>query len=496
MRFDDRLATVLHQPVGDAHDRAVRWRQLVDLVSRAGRHADSPVLRESLDLIRTDSQFVPEHLRAAAARAISASSMPIELLRYFASEPVVVAAPVLSAVQLDDDQWRMLLRDASPEIRGLIGTLNPQLGTEAPQAPRETQAAPSIGDVIARIERLREARERPAAPAPAAAPADPAPRKMARAAVHGEARLFRWECDPSGEIAWVEGAPRGALIGRSIARREAEEGVDEGVERAFAMRAPFRDGELAVAGEGPVAGAWKISGIPAFNDGRFAGYRGVAVRESANEQQVAPKPSSLPVDPDSLRELVHELKTPLNAIIGFAEIIERQMLGPADENYRARAGEIVTQARLLLAAIDDLDLAAKLQAEPSRRGPGADLSGLLEAIVDDLAELAAARGAWLDVEPPSMPLITNVEPALAQRLVRRFCGSIVDRAGQGERLHAKADRSGDFCRVAISQPRALASDRNGAVPQLELRLVRGLARVIGGDVSIEQGSVVLALPAA
>ena len=30
--------------------------------------------------------------------------------------------------------------------------------------------------------------------------------------------LFRWECGPSGEIAWVEGAPRGPLIGRSLAQ--------------------------------------------------------------------------------------------------------------------------------------------------------------------------------------------------------------------------------------------------------------------------------------
>ena len=39
----------------------------------------------------------------------------------------------------------------------------------------------------------------------------------------------------------------------------------------------------------------------------------------------------------------------MNAIIGFAEIIDGQMLGPADRHYRTRAAEIVGQARLLLA---------------------------------------------------------------------------------------------------------------------------------------------------
>ena len=53
--------------------------------------------------------------------------------------------------------------------------------------------------------------------------------------------------------------------------------------RAFAMRAPFRDGRSRSAGDGAVAGEWKISGVPAFEpaDGRFAGYRGIALRERA-----------------------------------------------------------------------------------------------------------------------------------------------------------------------------------------------------------------------
>ena len=54
MRFDDRLMTVLDQPASDPHDRAVRWRQLVDLVARAGAQADNPLVEQALDLIRSD----------------------------------------------------------------------------------------------------------------------------------------------------------------------------------------------------------------------------------------------------------------------------------------------------------------------------------------------------------------------------------------------------------------------------------------------------------
>ena len=87
---------------------------------------------------------------------------------------------------------------------------------------------------------------------------------------------------------------------------------------------------MTVAGEGPVAGEWKISGVPAFDptDGRFAGYRGVALRETPPPPARSGSAADMLADPDSLRELVHEIKTPLNAIIGFAEIIEGQYLGP------------------------------------------------------------------------------------------------------------------------------------------------------------------------
>ena len=93
-------------------------------------------------------------------------------------------------------------------------------------------------------------------------------------------------------------------------------------------------------------------------------------------------------DPDSLRELVHEIKTPLNAIIGFAEIIEGQYLGPADRGYRDRAAEIVRQARLLLAAIDDLDFAAKVHSTLGRTRERVDLGALIMRAADELRGIA------------------------------------------------------------------------------------------------------------
>lgn len=84
MRFDDRLLTVLKQPAEDRHDAAVRWRQLVDLVARAGGNSASSAVSEALDAIRQEARRVDEPLRAAAARAVAALPLPFGLLEYFA----------------------------------------------------------------------------------------------------------------------------------------------------------------------------------------------------------------------------------------------------------------------------------------------------------------------------------------------------------------------------------------------------------------------------
>jgi hypothetical protein len=506
VRFDDRLLTVLSQPAGDRHDLAVRWRQLVDLVARAGSSAASTSVAQALDAIRADAPSVDEKLRAAAARAVAALPLPPALLEYFASDRLAVSAPVLAAATLEPGQWRAILEAADEETRRFVETLHPEIRAE-PRAdltetlverpaeePSAAPASPSLHEVVQRIERRRRTRSR-----------------VQRgggidSAGEGAPTLFRWECGPGGEIAWVEGAPRGALIGRSIARPQDSNGdrLDPDVVRAFMLRAPFRDGMLSVGGDGLVAGEWKISGVPAFepSDGRFAGYRGIALREQ-DEAAFGEAQADLLSDPDSLRELVHEIKTPLNAIIGFAEIIEGQYLGPADRRYRERAQEIVREARLLLTAIDDLDFAAKVHSSADG-GQRVELCQLLDRCMAALGELAAARGVELARSTGARQAAAASEPELAERLIARMCTAVIEQADAGERLQLTIDAAGENWRVSISRPdhlRSLSEDEllGTAAPlerSLSLRLARGLARIAGADLTTPPGSISLVFPRA
>ncbi len=524
MQFDDRLATVLDQPADNPRDRAVQWRQLVDLIARGAPAPDAPMVVRALDRIAEGQSVVPEELRAAAARGVAGLDLPAALVAIFAGDTPAVATPVLAAARLNPDDWRTVLSGATPVSRGFIETLHPELREATPGAPTAPPAAdltseplPSIDDMVARIEAIRQG-VKPSAPVPQ--PPAPPPAVRTAAAVSADSpALFRWECSPSGDIEWVEGAPRGALIGRSIALAGNGDGVDRAVERAFARRSPFRDAGLSLGGEGLLAGNWRISGIPAFEptDGRFAGYRGVARRDGAL-LAAPPAPgtsdSVVALDHDSLRELVHEIKTPLNAIIGFAEIIDGQYLGPAHRSYRERAAEIVRQARTLLVAIDDLDFAARLQSDRSRPGLGTDIAAFFTDFARRLGDRSLTHGVLLEYDFDAANVRCALEPDLVERLLDRFLGSVIDSAHRDELLRLSVGRQGKNCAIAISRPRSTAgasepelvdpsytvaiSAERGDVLGLgfALRLVRGLARIAGGDLDVADNALTLLIPLA
>jgi signal transduction histidine kinase len=209
--------------------------------------------------------------------------------------------------------------------------------------------------------------------------------------------------------------------------------------------------------------------------------------------------SELLADPDSVRELVHEIKTPLNAIIGFAEIIDGQYLGPADYRYRERAAEIVAQARILLTAIDDLDFAARVHSSHGLEARRANIGDLVERLAPSLREIAAARESFVDASRTTRDLHAVVEPELAERLITRTCQAMIEQTEKGEHLRLSVDRAGDVIRVSISRPAALhgISDdelfgiRGEAVRSSSLRLVHGLARVAGADLSASPSAITL-----
>lgn len=441
MRFDDRLSTVLGLSAEAPHDRAVQWRQLVELVARGAGSSDPGLLGRALAHITQVAPQLPSAVRAAAARAIAGPGLPVALVAAFAADEPEVLEPLLDSIGPGEASWNAIRAAASPAVRSLLDTRRPRSLVPDEHPPSETSAG---------------------------------------------AGLIRWECGPEGAIEWVEGAPRAALIGRSL--REA-------VPQRFDAMQPFANAELALASSGELAGQWRWSGEPRFlpGSGRFAGYSGIArqSREVRPEKRAIPGLPA-PIDHDSLRELIHELRTPLTAIIGFGEIIDGQFLGPAHRAYRDRAGEIVRQARLLLAAVEDLDLAARLRSGRLSYGEGAAVAPLLQPFSDKV--IVALR------DPAAR---CALEAGLAARLLTRFIETVTNAAAADEKLALVIDRTDPHVAIAIDRPaatRALSDEallrpETPATLGFSLRLVRGLAVTSGGNLDIEPDHFILLLPA-
>ncbi len=360
-----------------------------------------------------------------------------------------------------------------------------------------------IADVVARIDAFWRHREESGPPQPVAPrPADD----------------FRFETDAKGLIRWVDGVSRAPLIGVALDSQLTPGAPDmsrvDGIAAgAFRRRAGFSNARLSVEGESDAAGDWLISAIPVFDpgNGRFTGYRGTARRPRVDERAEPVRGLAGPAMPaDSLRQLVHELRTPTNAIAGFAEMIEAQMLGPVVDPYRDRAQIIRSQARELLGAIDDLDLAARIDSAALSLVPGeVALRPVLTGIADDLAPLAELRGSVIAL--PIADLSVTGDRRAVERLLARLLATLVSASGQGERIGVHVGAEGtDMVAITIDRPQALADYPGDSVLDIDdereditllgtgfaLRLSRNLARELGGALVIGRESLTLRLPAA
>ena len=414
-------------------------------------------------------QHIPDDLLSATARAIAGNEVPAELVALFAVRGAAASAALLAAADLTPVGWSAVRAVAADDVLPLLAALEPRVVTAEPEIHQVLEP------VAAHAAQPAEPRKDPALPA----------------------GLFRWETGPTGEIDWVEGAPRAALVGRSLSEAFAD---------PFAARLPFADEALVLVEEGALAGEWRWSGAPTFfaDTGRFAGYRGVARREGMSPEAVTEAVAAqVPVQDDGLRELMHELRTPLNAIIGFGEIIEGQYLGPAHRAYRERATEIVRQARSLSDAVDNLDLAARLR---SGRMQGQETSSLepIRSTLEDVRAHAGLRQLRIGIEDRAGAIRIALPPALGERLVRQFAAAMVEPGVSGEQLNIVIDRLGSSLAIGIDRATALRglserqilADRGRAGMRFALRLVQGLAGMIGGRLDIGADRLVLLLPVA
>jgi signal transduction histidine kinase len=511
--------------------------QLVDLLAQVGDdNAHSDMIELAYGLLRQWRQEIPKERRRVMSASLAGRPVAPQLVAFFAEDDPAIAAPVIVGAKISDEDWIALIPGLSPAARALLrhrrdvgqpvfralssfGAADLVLATTVAAEPIEQDAdpaphVPEIAELVARIEAFRRDRAHRKRPEP-----DTAPRPVPSVAT------FRFETDAEGTIYLCEGVSREEIVGVSIAAAAvANHGVDGHAAGAFRRRAPFRDARLTLSHGGAAGGEWQISAVPFFDNvsGRFMGFRGAARRPRPDERAAPPATglygSGLPAD--SLRQLVHELRTPLNAIIGFAEMIDQQVLGPAAADYRGRAGDILGDARRLLGTVDDLDVAARIDAGTEIDVPLAGASdpvAVLRAFCSDNAGLTDARGVTLDTKVDAAVASTPIDALSLDRMFSRLLSATVGLAERGEHVMATLGADPSFpgsVVLTVRKTRAMMGRDEQALldpgyspdgdwpdaPALglgfALRLVRNLAEAAGGRLAIEADRFVLILPGA
>lgn len=243
------------------------------------------------------------------------------------------------------------------------------------------------------------------------------------------------------------------------------------------------------------AGAAPAGGLPemlavlslAFAAGLMAlGQRGSApARAQAMSRRVA--------------EVSHELRTPLTHILGFSEMIERQIFGEIGARYVEYAGLIRKSGAHLLNLVNDLLDLSKIEAgRYELELEEFDARAIVEEVVRMSTDAADKKSIALGMITPETPLLVTADPRAVRRMLINTVSNAIKFTPEGGRVFVSAEaREGmlvldtsdsgpgipeaERSRLGQDYERIAGTKSEGA--GLGLSLVRGLAALHGGDLS-------------
>jgi CheY-like chemotaxis protein len=207
-----------------------------------------------------------------------------------------------------------------------------------------------------------------------------------------------------------------------------------------------------------------------------------------------------------LEALGHELRAPLNAILGWSRLMELGRLGV--EETRSGGQTIARNARLLAHIVDDLlDLSAvstgKIRVDPEET----DVCEIVEAALDILQPSAASKGVVLEKHLTTPECLVFGDPQRLQQVVWHLLSNAIKFTPRGGRAKVTVRTTGGQCQIIVSDTGAgIASEllpyvfdrfwRTEAPDEhrysglgLGLSLAKRLVELHGGTISATSGGL-------
>lgn len=160
--------------------------------------------------------------------------------------------------------------------------------------------------------------------------------------------------------------------------------------------------------------------------GRF-GKASTAYREDLARAQAADRERAA-----FLAAVSHELRSPLNAILGFADILMEEVDGPLEPSAREEVEQIRGSGQHLLGLINDILEFSALESGQLRLSRGRlDLTGLASEVVREARVLIGHRPITLRVEF-SEPVVARVDGRRMRQIVGNLVSNALKFTQQGE----------------------------------------------------------------
>ncbi len=222
-----------------------------------------------------------------------------------------------------------------------------------------------------------------------------------------------------------------------------------------------------------------------------------ALRERSRALEVADRLKN-----QFITNMSYELRTPLNSIIGFAQLLEQQLFGNLNEIQTNYVTDILYAADELKSMISDvLDLAVIEAGEMTLDIRHVDMMGTLNEAALLAQEMARKANMTLKFEASEDVKSVMGDPRRLKQAFYNMVSAMLTLGRYGGFLTLTLESMGDDCQVKVTNPdcgmtqidrdNLLASVEMGGMPPgrratgLDLALVRSIVRLHGGQVRLE-----------
>tara|TARA_E500000318_G_scaffold16930_2_gene17135 strand:+ start:1640 stop:3859 length:2220 start_codon:yes stop_codon:yes gene_type:complete len=290
-----------------------------------------------------------------------------------------------------------------------------------------------------------------------------------------------WETDAEGRFSYFAHGARdcsGLIPEVNLGRTRFEATIEDLTSEKWRThisdieaQRPFSGFRYLLRGDEGHEVAVMINGVPFYDDdGTFLGYRGTGSdvtrqreAEISRDRALLDAERANRAKSEFLATMSHEFRTPLNAILGFSEMLSQEVLGPVGTPaYKEYADAINDSGNHMLALVNDiLDISA---IEAGKRVIMKEEIGLLELLREstvEVSKIAADKSINLEVGVPSAPLRLFADLRSVRQIILNLLSNAVKFTPEGGwiRLSAQPDRGDMIALIVEDSGEGIATDK-------------------------------------